>query len=996
LFVKIKTEHNSSRSRLPILPVLPWLVLSAVLLLTFGLANIVSRNNWENVRDQFDFRSNEIIVNIETRLRGYEQILLGAKALFISSKSVDRDEFREYVNRLMLQRQYPGIQGVGFSLLIAPRDKDAHARRIRREGFPNYAIRPAGNRDVYTSIIYLEPFNWRNQRAFGYDMYSEPVRRAAMERARDENRAIVSGKVKLVQETETNVQPGFLMYIPVYRNGLPDETLGERRKNLIGWVYAPFRMHDLMYGILGKHFGEIGNTFAFEIFDGGRPSKEALMYDSIAETGIAMDAHEPLFRSARTFDVGGHTWTIQIRSLPDFESRVKSRDAEIITIAGIVGSLLSCYIVWLLVTGRERAFALATRMTRELRESESGTRRLNRSLKLLSDCNMALVRAEEEGKLLFEVCRLIVARGGYQLVWVGFAEHDEAKTVRPAAQAGFENDYLDSVCVTWSDTERGRGPTGTAIRTGVTDINQNYLSNPRMAPWREAALKRGFRSSIALPLIGNKGVLGALTIYSSDPHAFNPEEVQLLEELAGDLAYGIETLRTRAEHKLAEEKLAFMAYHDPLTQLPNRRLLRTRFDQAIVAAGRNGSLLAILYLGLDNFKHVNDTLGHGQGDQLLLFAVERLRHCVRDVDIVGRNGGDQFVVMMTGVYELDLVDNMARHIIEAFAEPFEVAGNSVNTTFSIGISVFPNDGAEFDALFKKADIAMFYAKDSGRNTYRFFTEQMDTDGLELMQLQSQLRGALKNRELLLHYQPQIDLGSGRIVGVEALLRWLHPEKGMISPAKFIPLAERSGLIIPIGEWVLNAACRQAKAWLDEGHPLVMAVNLSALQFKRGNLLETVATALENSCLPPELLELELTESILLQDQEAAIKTIDELKKMGVKLSIDDFGTGYSSLSYLKRLAVDKLKIDQSFVRDLATDSGDAAIVRAIILLGHTLQLTVIAEGVETEAQLAFLKKEECDQVQGFYFGRPICVGEIARLLAKDFLSSCDGGLISAI
>ncbi|MGJ0516180.1 MAG: bifunctional diguanylate cyclase/phosphodiesterase [Methylomicrobium sp.] len=963
---------------------MPWLVLSTVLLLTYALEYAVSKDNREVVQEHFDFRANEILVNIETRLRGYEQVLLGAKALFVSSESVERDEFHEYVSRLMLQQQYPGIQGVGFSQLIKSREKAAHIQRIRKQGFPRYAIRPDGNRDIYTSIIYLEPFDWRNRRAFGYDMYPEPVRRAAMERARDENRAIVSGKVKLVQETEKNVQPGFLMYLPVYRNGLPDDTLAERRKNLIGWVYAPFRMHNLMNGILGKHFGEIGNMLAFSIYDGDRSSKEALMYNSIVETGVLADHHDSVFRSVRTFDVGGHLWTIEVCSLPDFEARLKSHDAQLILIVGILGSVLSCLIVWLLVTGRERAFAIARDMTRDLRESESRTRRLNRALKLLSDCNMALVRAEEEDSLLSEICRLIVERGGYLLAWVGFAEHDDAKTVRPVAQVGFEEGYLDSAKITWADTERGRGPTGTAIRTGCTDINQNYLEDPRMAPWQEAALKRGYQSSIALPLIGNKGVLGALTLYSPDPYAFSPEEVQLLEELAGDLAYGIETLRTRAEHKLAEEKLAFMAYHDPLTQLPNRRLLRSRFDQEISLGDRNASRVAILYLGLDNFKQVNDTLGHSQGDELLVRIVERLRNCIRESDTLSRNGGDQFVVMMTQVYESGIIDTIAQNIIEAFGEPFDVAGNLVNTSFSIGISVFPNDGTEFDALFKKADTAMFYAKDSGRNTYRFFSEQMKSDGLEQMRLQGQLRGAMKNRELLLHFQPQLDLGRGRIAGVEALLRWRHPEWGMISPAKFIPLAERSGLIIPIGEWVLNEACRQAKAWLDDGHPLVMAVNLSALQFKRGNLLETVANALAESRLPADLLELELTESILLQDQETAIKTIDELKAMGIKLSIDDFGTGYSSLSYLKRLAVNKLKIDQSFVRDLANNPEDAAIARAIILLGHTLQLSVIAEGVETAAQLAFLKSEGCDEVQGFYFSRPLLAGEIAELLAKDF------------
>jgi diguanylate cyclase (GGDEF)-like protein len=979
------TEHQTARKERSFLSLLPWLVLGAGLLITYGLQDVARQHTRENVQERFDFRFNEIVVNIEARLRDYEDVLHGAQALFAASESVERSEFREYVSQLRLGQRYPGIQGVGFAQRISPAEKAAHLRQIRGEGFPGYTIRPDGMRDTYTSIIYLEPFDWRNQRAFGYDMYSEPVRRAAMERARDENRAIVSGKVTLVQETEKNVQPGFLMYLPVYRNGLPHETLAERRANLVGWVYAPFRMHDLMNGILGQHFGEIGNTLAFDIYDGDQPSPASLMYDFSKETGISPGQHNPVFRSLKYIDAGGHQWTVAVRSLPDFEARLESEDAQFIAISGIAGSLLASFIVWLLATGRERAFATATEMTRELRESESRTRRLNRALKLLSDCNMTLVRAKEEHKLLSEICRLIVERGGYQLAWVGFAEQDAAKTVRPVAQAGYEEGYLDSVNVTWSDTERGRGPTGTAIRTGVTDINQDYLTDPRMAPWRDAALKRGYQSSIALPLTGKDRVLGALTLYSPDPHAFSPEEVTLLEELANDLTFGIETVRARAEHRLAEEKLGFLAQHDPLTQLPNRMLLRDRFDLAAAAAERERSGLAMLFLDLDNFKQVNETLGHNLGDQLLRCIAERLNNCIRDTDTISRQGGDEFTILLADVRDLGIIGGIAQNILEAFSDPVDIDGRMFNVSFSIGIGIFPNDGVEFDTLLKKAETAMYHAKESGRNTYRFFNEQMNIDALEQLQIQGQLRNAIRNGELLLHYQPQIDIGRGGITGFEALVRWRHPEGGMIPPAKFIPLAERSGLIIPIGEWVLNEACRQAKEWMDSEHPLVMAVNLSALQFRRGNLLETVADALERSGLPARYLELELTESILLHDMEAAMQTLHSLKAMGVKLSIDDFGTGYSSLSYLKRLAVDKLKIDQSFVRDLTEDPEDAAIVKAIIQLGHTLQLSIIAEGVETDAQLAFLRNYGCDEVQGYFFSRPVPPEEASGLLAKDFL-----------
>jgi diguanylate cyclase (GGDEF)-like protein len=592
---------------------------------------------------------------------------------------------------------------------------------------------------------------------------------------------------------------------------------------------------------------------------------------------------------------------------------------------------------------------------------------------------MALVHAEDETKLLSEICRLVVDKGSYQMAWVGFAGHDDEKLVQVVAQQGDHQNYLGSLKLSWADTELGQGPTGTAIRNARTEINQNSSTNPRMILWRDVALARGFRSSIALPLINRQGVIGALTIYSIELDAFGDEELKLLEELANDLAYGIETLRTRVEHAAAEKKLEFLAHHDMLTGMPNRLLLRDRFEQAAAEADREHSGVAVLFLDLDNFKQVNDTLGHNYGDQLLVKVVERLRNCLREADTISRQGGDEFIVLLPHSHDVRVIGGVAEHIVQAFADPFEIESYSINTTFSIGISLYPDDSREFDALLKNADTALYQSKDSGRDTYRFFSEKMNIDAQEQLHLQGQLRNAVKNQEFLLHYQPQIDIGSGRMIGAEALVRWQHPELGLIPPGKFIPLAERTGLVIPMGEWVLNEACRQARQWMDSGQPLVMAVNLSALQFKRGNLLETVAEALKQSGLPPHMLELELTESILVQDVEVAIKTLRSLKEMGVKLSIDDFGTGYSSLSYLKRLAVNKLKIDQSFVRELAIDADSAAIVKAIIQLGHTLQLTVIAEGVETDAQFAFLRNYGCDEVQGYLFSRPVAAAEFVRL-----------------
>lgn len=620
----------------------------------------------------------------------------------------------------------------------------------------------------------------------------------------------------------------------------------------------------------------------------------------------------------------------------------------------------------------------------EYHAAKTAAARLERALRLLSKCNMLLVHAEEESALLFDICRLAVDIGGYRMAWVGLAENDAGKTVRPVAQAGFEAGYLEQIRISWADNELGRGPTGMAIREHRPVVNQDMLHNPQMQPWREMAIQHGYQASIALPLIGKKGVMGALTIYSASPNEFAAEEVALLTELAGDLAFGIETLRIRAEHAATEKRLEFLANHDPLTGLPNLLLLKDRFERAQKSAARERAKVAFLNLDLDNFKHVNDGFGREAGDVLLVRIVERLLTCVRGTDTLSRHGGDEFIILLTGLHKPDAVEGVAQNVLDAFAEPFEIDGRAIHITCSIGISLCPEDGRDFEVLSRKADIALYQAKDAGRNTYRFYDEQMNIDALEHIQLQNQLRSAYKNREFELLYQPQIELSSERVIGVEALLRWQHPDHGTIMPTKFIPLTERSGLIIPIGEWVILEACRQAKRWQEEYDlpPITMAVNLSALQFRRGNIVETVTNALNASGLPASQLELELTESILLHDVEAVINTMRELKKIGVKLSIDDFGTGYSSLSYLKKLAVDKLKLDQSFVRDMLDNQEDAAIVRAIIQLGHTLQLSVIAEGVENEQQLNLLKRYGCEEVQGYWFSRPLSAKNFAELALK--------------
>ncbi|MBN8770571.1 MAG: EAL domain-containing protein [Thiobacillus sp.] len=862
----------------------------------------------------------------------------------------------------------------------------------------------------------------------------------------------------------------------------------------------------------------------------------------------------------------------------------------------------------------------------ELRREALAMRQRNLLLQIIAAVNEMLVAERPEHELMARICQELVRDDLFRMAWVGLVNEDGV-TVDSVAEAGFENTYLSKVEIRCDDSPQGQGPTGTAIRLGITAINDDTETNQQFAPWRERALLHGYRSSAATPLRAYGRIIGALTVYSEEPHAFGPEKVILLEKLAADLGvvmghraalaalreseerfrllldaspeaiFGVDsqgictfvnpacldmlgytqaevlgksihalihhsypdgrpypkeqchirsstlegkpthvdsevhwrkdgtsfpveywshpmyhngqlvgavvnfidiserkrmeqalreseeryrlissvstdllyscmqtadgdliidwattsadqvfgysldeimakgcwrhlvhpddfaefdrniaylapgqrsecelrilakdgavhyirayTLAMEAaddqagnrlygacqditERRQAEARIEFLAHHDVLTGLPNRVLLRDRFEQALARAQRSQKLVAMLFLDLDNFKRVNDTLGHVAGDQLLLEAVKRLTHSTRDSDTISRQGGDEFILLLNEIPDMETVERVAADILRLLAEPVEINGHAMNASCSIGIAMYPQDGSDFDSLLQKADTAMYNAKDAGRNTYRFFDDRMNRQAREHLMLQNRLHQALYRAELQLHYQPQLDADSGKVTGVEALLRWNNPELGDISPARFIPVAEDSGLIVPIGAWVIEQSCRQAQTWRQAGLPdIIMSVNLSALQFRRAGLIETVAGALARSGLPPHLLELELTESILLQDVENTLDTVRQLKALGIRLAIDDFGTGYSSLSYLKRFAVDRLKIDQSFVRDIHTDPDDAAIVSAIIQLARSLRLGIIAEGVETAEQLAFLREAGCSEVQGYLFSRPL-------------------------
>lgn len=459
------------------------------------------------------------------------------------------------------------------------------------------------------------------------------------------------------------------------------------------------------------------------------------------------------------------------------------------------------------------------------------------------------------------------------------------------------------------------------------------------------------------------------------------ESAASIDSREGVSTGAVMVFRDVSASRVLERQMVHSAQHDALTGLPNRTLLNDRVNQAIVSARRHMKQVAILFLDLDGFKHINDSLGHSVGDRLLQSIAKRLLESARASDTVSRQGGDEFVVLLSETERPEDAAIAARRILRALAGPHDIDHHELHVTASIGVSVYPEDGLDAETLIKNADTAMYQAKENGRQGYQFFKPAMNARAVERQSIEMSLRRALERDEFELHYQPKIDFRTGAITGAEALLRWTHPTRGSVSPAQFIPVAEDCGLIVPIGNWVLRQACMQAQAWADEGLPVAtMAVNVSAKEFRNGHFLEGLFAILGETRLDPRSLELELTESVLMKHAESAASILKALRRIGVQVAVDDFGTGYSSLSYLRKFPVDALKIDQSFVAQISEVADDASIVTAVISMARSLKLRVVAEGVETIEQLAFLRAHECDEAQGFYFSRPVPPEEFATLL----------------
>jgi diguanylate cyclase (GGDEF)-like protein/PAS domain S-box-containing protein len=737
-----------------------------------------------------------------------------------------------------------------------------------------------------------------------------------------------------------------------------------------------------------------------------------------------------------------------------------------------------------------------------------GLRRRNRVYAVLKDCTHVILRSTDETELLQAFCDQLVNSGGFRLVWVGYARHDEQRSVEAMASAGDDNGYTRQVRITWADTERGRGPAGRAIRTGHSVVLRDTQSDPDFAPWRETAREHGYRSLLALPLRCSGDILGSLNLYSSDVDAFDDEEVELLSTLAEDLSYAIESLREKRARAEAEEmlqlrlqtiectrngvliaepggagvkiiytnpafskitgyssaevlgqnpgflhrdiatqagldvirqamrrgvsdsalvrnrrkdgslywnelhitpvrnrggrithwigisndvteqiryqeQLEYQSNHDTLTGLPNRNLLRDRLVQSIAYARRQQRVISVLWLDIDGLKLINDSFGHAEGDRVIQENARRLQEAAREGDTVARITGAEFAIILADVRHPDDVTPVCERLLTAVSQPLQVDDEWLKLSASIGISVYPDDAPDAETLLRYANIALHRSKEAGRNGFEYYQAAMNTEAMERLKLESQMRQALERDEFQLYYQPQIDLRTTHITGFEALIRWHHPTRGMVSPATFIPLAEECGLIVPLGWWVLKEACRQIKQWQREGLPTVtVAVNLSARQLEQPDIVQQIAKVLEEADVKPGCIALELTESAVMRNPETLLHRLQALRELGLSLAMDDFGTGYSSLSNLHRFPFNKIKIDQSFVKTLNSDPHNAAIVGAIIAMTHSLKLRTVAEGVEGEAQLRFLERLDCDELQGYYFSRPVPASEAGGMLRQ--------------
>jgi diguanylate cyclase (GGDEF)-like protein/PAS domain S-box-containing protein len=921
------------------------LSLAAVLALLLGLiisaVIFVSLRQLEHEKADIDFqqharlRASAVQESLDRSIR----ILGNINQLFASFNDVSREQFHSFTAPLLMRVPY--VQNFAFHRIVSDADRAAYETRMQGI-YPGFTITevvhgervPAQRRPFYRVVDYVEPMEG-NEAALGFDAASNDFQTAAMQRAIDTGLPSATGPIRLVQESGT--QRGIVVLMPVYRFGTVPTDTASRRAAVIGDTAAVFRGGDLITKALmeGGSLQPEGEL-CISVYASAAPSDATLVYRSGREPSLRKPSNwfpDWLFYDSPkpyrvNFEVAGQPWQMAVATPPSFFAE-KSAGSLWAFIAGMLFSIGGAAYVQALIGRSRRIQCVVEQRTAQLQA-------LNEDL----TADIAARKRAEQALQLRE--RAIEASANAIVIVKAEAPHYPLEYVNPA----FER------------------------ITGYTE--SEVIGRESSFLWNEAADQPGVSEIRAAVLEQREGHAVLRTYRKDGALLWSDVYIAPVRDENGEVTHFVSAQYDITATKRYESELEFQTNRDALTGLANRSLLRDRLGQAISYAYRYGHPIWVMFVDLDRFKFINDTLGHQAGDTLLKAVAYRLQSAVRETDTVARMGGDEFVLVLTERDDDGLTTGIVQRVMDAIAAPLDIHGHEFFITCSIGVAVYPADGEKSEDLIKHADIAMYRAKETGRNNFQFYTSTMNEKAMERLRLEGDLRNALERDEFELHYQPQVDLQSGEIVGVEALIRWRHPELGMISPARFIALAEETGLIVPIGAWVIRTACMQNKAWQANGIAhLRVSVNLSARQFAHNDLVESIAHALNEAQLEPQYLEIELTESLVMADVERAIGVLRELKALGVQLSIDDFGTGYSSLSYLKRFPIDVLKIDRSFVNDITTDPDDAAIVSTIVSLAHSLRLQVIAEGVETEAQLAYLRQHDCDQMQGYFFSPPV-------------------------
>ncbi|GGC02175.1 bifunctional diguanylate cyclase/phosphodiesterase [Pseudoduganella buxea] len=896
----------------------------------------------------FQQRANLRVAAIRRGLDDAIEVLTVTNQLFrtLPPESVTREQFGGFTQPLL--QRYPFIHSFTFHRLVSHADRpawEAAASRLRPgvtiAEVHDFRFGVAAERPWYNVTDYFEPFDPRRE-VFGLDVGTLSETRVTIERILRTGRPAATALMKL--DSKPGLPQTFVMMMPVYRPGAPLETPEQRHAAWVGdtaaMIHAPQLVHKILHsaGLLDEaHLG-------LRVYAGSTGSAERILVHASGADGGASPAPHWLDRwyhdrETRSFDVLGLTWRVQVAASP--RPFLADHLGSVSTLVG--GALFSILAALLMQTLAQRSRRVQWLVEARTFDLQRSNEKLNADVAARKRTERALQESEHRFKRL-----LALSSDWY---W----EQDVNFCFTSITNGFFDKGRLDR-----------------ADYIGFT----RWHSYPAMqhTTWgRQHMAQLEARlpfANLEYAITGKDGVTRWFT--SNGEPVYDAQG-----EFRGYRGTGSEI----TERKLAEQRIQHIAHHDALTGLPNRVLLQDRLAQAVAYANRSGHPLWVLLIDLDRFKFVNDSLGHKAGDRLLQTVAARLQASVRESDTVARLSGDEFVAILSEYPEESLSPDVVGRIMRALAPPVDLEGKEFFVTCSIGVAVYDGPGGDAGQLIEHADIAMYSAKKLGRNCYQFYQSSMNDAAQERLRIESALRSALERQEFVLHYQPQLDLAGGAIVGVEALLRWQHPELGMVAPQRFIGLAEETGLIVPIGAWVMRTACAQARAWMDAGlGPLRVAVNLSARQFAQRDLVQSVARVLADTGLPPHLLELELTESLFVDDVAQAVTLLHQLKALGVGLAIDDFGTGYSSLSYLRTFPIDVLKIDRSFVGQIAVDTDQAAIVISIIALAHNLQLKVIAEGVETAGQRDFLRAHGCDEVQGYFFSRPVPAGEVASLL----------------